>query len=143
MERVMTFVATKLKPRIGTEIQTDPQTLLSGRHAREIRELLELRGAIVFPRINLTDAQQVAFAATLGGVIDLGEKNVFKGTLDPALSNRAYNLLGTFIWHVDGFGDDVPALASMISARRLSQIGGQTEFANTYAAYEDLPDEKK
>jgi alpha-ketoglutarate-dependent taurine dioxygenase len=139
----MTFSATDLKPRIGTRIESDPETLTSGRHAKAIRELLELRGAVVFPNVSLTDEQQVQFAATLGDVVPLGEKNIFKVTLDPALSNQAYNLLGTFIWHVDGFGDDVPPLASMISARKLSQIGGQTEFANTYAAYEDLPDEKK
>jgi alpha-ketoglutarate-dependent taurine dioxygenase len=27
----------------------------------------------------------------------------------------------------------------MLSARRLSARGGQTEFANTYASFEDLP----
>jgi alpha-ketoglutarate-dependent taurine dioxygenase len=139
----MTFAATNLKPRIGTKIETDAETLVSGKHAKEIRELLELRGAIVFPRVNLPDEQQVGFAATLGGVVDMGEKNIFKVTLDPKQSNQAYNLLGTFIWHVDGFSDDVPCLASMISARRLSPIGGQTEFANTYAAYDDLPEVRK
>jgi len=139
----MTFVATNLKPRIGVAIESDVETLVGGKHAREIRELLERRGAIVFPRITMTDEEQVQFAATLGDVIDLGEKNIFKVTLDPKESEQAYNLLGTFIWHVDGFSDDVPSLASMISARRLSPIGGQTEFANTYAAYEDLPEAKK
>jgi alpha-ketoglutarate-dependent taurine dioxygenase len=139
----MPFAARDLKPRIGVEIQSDVDTLVSGRQAAQIRELLEQRGAIVFPRIEMTDEEQVTFAATLGGVIDMGEKNIFKVTLDPKESDQAYNLLGTFIWHVDGFSDDVPSLASMISARRLSPIGGQTEFANTYAAFDDLPEEKK
>jgi alpha-ketoglutarate-dependent taurine dioxygenase len=47
------------------------------------------------------------------------------------------------LWHIDGFGDDVPTLASMLSARKLSSVGGQTEFANTYAAFEDLPEKRK
>jgi alpha-ketoglutarate-dependent taurine dioxygenase len=34
----------------------------------------------------------------------------------------------------------VPSRASLLSARKLSETGGETEFANTYAAWEDLPD---
>ena len=47
------------------------------------------------------------------------------------------------LWHIDGFSDDLPARGSILSARKLSDIGGQTEFANTYAAYDDLPESKK
>jgi alpha-ketoglutarate-dependent taurine dioxygenase len=139
----MTFAASNVSPRIGTQIDSDPQTLLSGGHAREIRELLEQRGVIVIRRINLTDAQQLAFARTLGGVIDQGEKGIFKVTLDTKVNVMADYLRGTVLWHIDGFSDDVPTLASMLSARRLSAVGGQTEFANTYAAYDDLPEERK
>ncbi|MDB5726413.1 MAG: tfdA 1 [Novosphingobium sp.] len=31
----------------------------------------------------------------------------------------------------------------MLSPRKLSETGGQTEFANNYAAYEDLPENEK
>jgi alpha-ketoglutarate-dependent taurine dioxygenase len=34
---------------------------------------------------------------------------------------------------------DTPVLASIMSARRLAPVGGETEFSNTYAAYEQLP----
>src|SRR5262249_37869601 len=45
----------------------------------------------------------------------------------------------TIEWHIDGlFDDGPPAKATMLSARRLSDSGGQTEFCNTYAAYDDL-----
>ena len=136
----MTFAARNITPRIGVAIDSDPETLSGGRHATEIRELLEQRGAVVFPRINLTDEQQIVFARTLGGVIEQGEKGIFKVTLDTKENVMADYLRGTVLWHIDGFGDDIPTLASMLSARRISPVGGQTEFANTYAAFDDLPE---
>ncbi|MGK2909542.1 MAG: TauD/TfdA dioxygenase family protein [Sphingobium sp.] len=38
---------------------------------------------------------------------------------------------------------DVPIFASLMSSRKLSDTGGQTEFSNTYAAYDDLPEAEK
>jgi alpha-ketoglutarate-dependent taurine dioxygenase len=139
----MTFSARNLTPKIGVEFKSDPDTLMRGTHAAKIRELLEQRGAIVIPTINLTDEQQVVFARTLGGVIEQGEKGIFKVTLDTKENVMADYLRGTVLWHIDGFSDDVPTLASMLSARKLSAVGGQTEFANTYAAFEDLPAERR
>jgi alpha-ketoglutarate-dependent taurine dioxygenase len=52
-------------------------------------------------------------------------------------------LKGTFYWHIDGATDAVPARATMLTAKRLAPTGGQTEFCNTYAAYDDLPADKK
>ena len=37
----MTLTTRNLTPRIATEIRNDKQTLLSGAHATQIRELLE------------------------------------------------------------------------------------------------------
>jgi alpha-ketoglutarate-dependent taurine dioxygenase len=139
----MTFAAKHLTPRIGTQIDSDVETLMSGSHSKEIRGLLEQRGVLVFRRVDLTDEQQIMFARTLGGVIEQGEKGIFKVTLDPKENVMADYLRGTILWHIDGFSDDVPTLASMLSARRLSSVGGQTEFANTYAAFDDLPEARK
>jgi alpha-ketoglutarate-dependent taurine dioxygenase len=44
---------------------------------------------------------------------------------------------------MDGTHDTVPVFASLLSGRILSTEGGQTYFANSYAAYEALPAEKK
>jgi len=49
----------------------------------------------------------------------------------------------TFFWHIDRTDLDVPTLASILSAKVLTPTGGQTEFVNTYAAYDDLPSEVK
>ena len=60
----------------------------------------------------------------------------------PRRPPRRY-LLGTFYWHIDGAQDDVPTKATMLSAHVISSKGGETEFASTYAAYDDLGDEEK
>jgi alpha-ketoglutarate-dependent taurine dioxygenase len=137
------FAASDITPRIATRIEADKETLISGAKAAEIRELLELRGALVFPQIGLTDEEQLAFSRTLGDIVPQGEKGIYKVTLDPKVTATAEYLRGTVLWHFDGFSDDVPARGSILSARKLSDVGGQTEFANTYAAYDDLPDERK
>jgi len=49
------FVVSDMAPLIGSAIRTDKDTLLSGRKAKEIREILERRGVIVFPQIGLSD----------------------------------------------------------------------------------------
>ena len=72
-----------LTPRIGSEIRTGVQTLLGGVHAGEIRALLEARGILAFPELRLTDQQQVSFTKTLGAIVDEGENNIYKITMDP------------------------------------------------------------
>jgi alpha-ketoglutarate-dependent taurine dioxygenase len=141
--RAVTFVTGDISPRIGARIETDKQTLLSGARAAEIRELLEFRGILVFPQINLTDDEQLRFSRTLGEIVPQGEKGIYKVTLDSRITPTAEYLRGTVLWHIDGFSDDLPARGSILSARKLSAIGGQTEFANTYAAYDDLNEERQ
>src|SRR5690606_26540348 len=52
-------------------------------------------------------------------------------------------LKGSWYWHLDGTMNEVPILASILSAKVLSPVGGNTEFCNTYAAWEHLSDEDK
>lgn len=140
----MSFTATNLNPVIGTAVGIDKAALSSGVHAAELRRLLEQRGVLIFREAQLTDEQQVKVAASMGKVRQEGKDGIFKVTLDPAENARAEYLIGAFNWHIDGTHDDVPCLASLLSGRKLSPAGGQTEFANTYAAYEELSgDEKK
>jgi len=140
------YTATSMTPRIGTAIRADVETLLSGEIAGNIRELLEQRGVLVFPEVSLSDAQQVAFTKTLGtfareGVGD--DESIYKITMDTRENANAEYLKGAFYWHIDGTMSDVPILASILSGRRLAPTGGQTEFCNTYAAYDDLPEDEK
>jgi len=139
----VTLTAINLTPRIGTEIRASRETLLGGAEAAEIRRLLEDRGIIAFRELNFDGEQQVAFAKTLGEVIPQGEKGIYKVTLDKKENMQADYLRGAFYWHIDGSTDDTPTRASLLSARKLAPVGGHTEFANTYAAYDALPEDEK
>lgn len=52
-------------------------------------------------------------------------------------------LKGSFLWHIDGTHDKIPPFATMLSAKIVSQTGGQTAFANSYMAYDALSDDMK
>jgi alpha-ketoglutarate-dependent taurine dioxygenase len=133
----------QLAPRIGTAIAASKETLLSGVLAKEIRSMLEERGVLAFPQINLSDEEQVAFTRTLGQLVEEGEGGIYKITMDPMENVQAEYLKAAFFWHIDGTTLDVPIFASVMSARALSQTGGETMFSNTYAAYDDLPASEK
>ena len=134
----------EIKPKIGTEILADKESLLSGAYATQIRELLEQRGVLVFPKLNFTDDEQLAFTRTLGTVArERTGEEVFPISLDPKSSEGVDYLKGSLYWHLDGTMQPKPILASLLSAKVLSPTGGNTEFANTYAAYDDLPEEEK
>jgi alpha-ketoglutarate-dependent taurine dioxygenase len=139
------YTVRALTPDIGSVITADIDTLLSGKIARDVRALLDERGVILFSELHLTDDQQVAFTKTLGTYKpEPGSTNgVFKVTMDPMADGYAYYNQASFYWHVDGTMNDVPIHASLLSAHRVSPTGGETEFANTYAAYDALSEDDK
>ena len=140
----MTLRTTNLTPRIGTRIDTDAATLVSGTAANEIRALLEQRGVILFRGLDINDEQQLAFTRTLGPTGDQDVGQIYKVTFDKSENptHADYNY-GNFSWHIDRTDTDLPPFASILTAKRLAPSGGETEFANTYAAYEDLPEADK
>ncbi len=134
-----------IKPRIGSEVRAGKDDLLSGEYAGVIRELLEQRGVLVFPQIAFSDEEQIAFTETLGTFApeSVGEK-LYKVSLDTAVNKQADYLKGSLYWHLDGTMNDVPILASLLQSVSLGNPDeGDTEFCNTYAAYDDLSDEDK
>lgn len=139
----MPFEVKLLKEDIGAEILTDAETLAHPEIAAEVRSLLIDRGVLVFRQLNLSDEEQVALAHRMGKVRDEGENGIYKVTLDTKANASADYLKGSFFWHMDGTHDDTPIFASLLSARKLSDVGGQTEFANTCRAYETLAPELK
>jgi alpha-ketoglutarate-dependent taurine dioxygenase len=127
-------------PRIGSLIEMDAAALASGRHAAEIMDLLERRGVVVFHGLHLNDEQQLAISRTLGEIVPLRDKGLLPITLDKKVDAFAAEYLnGSFLWHFDGASDDIPPRAAILNAKKLSASGGQTEFCNSYAAWEELP----
>jgi alpha-ketoglutarate-dependent taurine dioxygenase len=145
----MALTAIDLKPKIGSELKSDAKTLLDGSHTQEIRDLLVKRGVIIMRDIDLNDDQQRAFTRSLGDlrlgtVKKEGDEGLMKVTMDASVNPEYAEFFpGTFFWHMDGTYDAVPPFATVLTPRVLSKEGGETEFANTYAAYEDLPADEK
>lgn len=137
------------KPRIGATVHVDRAHLFDADVAQACLAALEERGVLVFPQINLSDEEQIAFTDALGERVSFtknapggsaAEQDVYKITLDPAVNQHTEYVLGTFFWHVDGATMDMPLpKATLLSGRVLSEKGGQTEFCNLYAAYNQLP----
>ena len=149
MQRVSAGVAGALEsrtiaPLIGSQVLASKQELLSGRHAAALRELLEQRGVLVFPRLDLSEAEHIAITRTLGTYAsDTADESSTAISLDPDAGSNADYTRASFFWHFDGYMNDVPVLASIMCARRLAPEGGRTEFANTYAAWDALPNDRK
>jgi alpha-ketoglutarate-dependent taurine dioxygenase len=142
------LAAEEIKPRIGSRVLTGKDDLLSGRFTDEINELLEQRGVLVFPQVHFTDEEQVRFTNLLGGnATEIGVDGgaVFSISLDAKEHSRQVieYLKGSLFWHVDGTMNPVPIRGSILSSKVLATWGGNTEFANCYAAYDDLPDATK
>ena len=133
-----------LTPGIGSEIRTNIDTLLSGGEAERIRAILEQRGVVFFRGLEISDEHQVAIAKTLGNIVkNEGEDgSIYKISLDKNVNQRAEYLKGSLFWHFDGSLQPYPNLATLLRAMKLSETGGDTEFCNTYAAY-DLPEADK
>jgi alpha-ketoglutarate-dependent taurine dioxygenase len=149
----VTIEFESIKPHIGSTVHVDRARLFDEEVGRRCREVLEARTVLVFPRLNLTDAEQLAFTDLLGARVNLTSgavtdnaksEDVYQVTLDKTINRQPEYVLGTFFWHMDGVTVDMPPpMATLLSARKVSAKGGQTEFASTYAAYENLPESEK
>ena len=146
----MAVVTTeKLAPTVGAAIRgVDAERLLTDEALPAwTLEALEANGVLVFPELHIDDATQVAFSKKLGRVEtfrnDPVHPEIFRVTLDPSKNPSAPYLRGTFDWHIDGMTEDIPIMASILSAHAVAASGGETEFASTYAAYDHLSQDEQ
>ena len=105
---------------------------------------------IVFRDQKLTKQQQVAFSEQFGELEQHTLRNL--GTNDIPLVHVVTNmdddgnLLGRVkseSWHTDKSFRPAPSMATILHAVTLPPSGGDTVFANMYAAYEALPEAEK
>ena len=140
----MSFETVELSPRIGSQVKAPLEQLLDGSLARELRVLLEARGVLLFRGLDMSDEQQLQFGKTLGTPRHEHGTDITKVSSDKKTSPIfAEYTKGTYFFHFDDTYMQYPALASVLLARTIAPNGGQTEFANTYAIYEDLPEDEK
>ena len=138
----------KLTDTVGAEvIGVDRERLLGDPELPVlVMEALEERGVLVFRGLFLDDRTQVDFASMLGPVDARPNRPIPEITalaMDPNKSPIAAYIQGTFDWHIDGLTDDHPNRATILTAHAVADHGGETEFASSYAAYEDLDDSEK
>lgn len=144
----MTTVHFEPLSAIGAEVVGVRKDALleEGQLPAAIMNALEDEGVLVFRGLHLDDDTQVAFCRRLGAIVErAGPKpGIEIISLDPARSASAAYLRGTFDWHVDGATQNVPPnRATMLTAHVVAEEGGETEFASSYAAYDELSVEEK
>ncbi|MGO9152676.1 TauD/TfdA dioxygenase family protein [Mycobacterium sp.] len=144
----MPVTVNAITPAVGLEIigMTADQ-LVEPQTASEAQCALDEHGVVVYREINISDEQLVAFSRLLGKLVvqPTGEHHypeIQTITLDPAKTNAllASYRQGNFHWHIDGAIDEYPQKATLLTARAVDPAGGDTEFANIYAAYAALTD---
>ncbi|BBX83440.1 TauD/TfdA dioxygenase family protein [Mycolicibacterium aubagnense] len=114
--------------------------------AAAVLDALEDNGVLVFPGLHLDPDEQVAFSRRLGAVDHSSDGHhpvagIYPITLDTSKNASAAYLRATFDWHIDGctpIEDTYPQKATVLSAVAVAASGGETEFANSYDAYDEL-----
>ncbi len=123
---------------------------------------MDRHAVLVFPDQPLTDEQQMAFSRNFGALEDARGGNITRPEdrrlqvgmndvsnlgkdgwpMDRASRQRLFNL-GNMLWHSDSSFRAIPAKYSLLSARLVNPVGGNTEFADMRAAYDALDADTK
>jgi alpha-ketoglutarate-dependent taurine dioxygenase len=144
---VKTLEAKPLSETVGAEVRgVDRDRLL---HDPEVPvfvgDALEEHGVLLFRGIGVDDEEQVAFGRRLGDLVARPGHAIPEITVitQDAQNHLAAYFRGNVHWHIDGAMDEIPCKAGILSARVMAPGDGGTEFASTYAAYDDLDDDEK
>jgi len=139
-----TETAVEIRPltgAIGAEISgVDISKALTAQTVDEIRQALLAHLVIFLRDQDITPAQQLAFVSRFG------EPDIYpfvKGLDDypqitPVLKRPEETINFGGIWHSDTVYQAEPPMATVLYAKELPPIGGDTLFASQYQAYESL-----
>jgi alpha-ketoglutarate-dependent 2,4-dichlorophenoxyacetate dioxygenase len=145
-------------PSFAAEVgDIDLRQPLADEDLRAVRDAFAAYAVLVFPAQGLSAEQHLAFAANFGPVertVDAmaGKKlRLAQGISD--VSNldadgnlwktddrwREFQMMANRLWHTDSSFKAPSGYASLLYARSISPIGGNTEFADLRAAWDALP----
>ena len=118
---------------------------LSDSTLEELKSALGRYSVIFFRNQDLTPQQHIDLAERWGSI----NVNRFFKPLEgyPKIAqvikeaDQKENIGG--IWHTDPSYDEIPAMGSMLYARKVPEVGGDTLFSSMYLAYEALSDSMK
>jgi alpha-ketoglutarate-dependent 2,4-dichlorophenoxyacetate dioxygenase len=159
----MAISIRQLTPVFAGEVSgVDLTKPLTKEEAAAIEAGMDKYAVLVFHGQNLTDEQQQAFSRNFGQLEDArggnitkpGDKRLAEGMNDvsnlgkdgkplPKDSRQHLFNIGNMLWHSDSSFRAIPAKYSLLSCRVLNAKGGNTEFADMRAAYDDLDAETK
>jgi alpha-ketoglutarate-dependent 2,4-dichlorophenoxyacetate dioxygenase len=154
---------TPLHPLFAAEVDgVDLSRPLGDADRGALVDAIDRYSVLVFRNQPLTDDQQVEFAKRFGPLENYGSLNSRKRPMRLArpeiadvsnltTADRVYaptsrqrgNNLANQLWHTDSSFKTPPGHLSMLSAHAVPSWGGETQFADMRAAYDDLPDALK
>lgn len=140
-----TFEQIDVRPAgtaVGAFVDDVELATVDGARFAELRRALGEYGVLFFRGQELSPDDHLAFAERWGPI----NVNRFFGAVPthPAIAevrkepDQQINIGGG--WHTDHSYDQEPALGSVLVARELPELGGDTLFSSMYAAYEALSD---
>ena len=148
------FDTTPLHPVFGCEIIGLPleQAVMPDMFVHVQEAFLDYK-VILFRNVDLPPATQVEFARQFGEV-QIHPMHQYHGYGHPEIyllsnldeqgqPNGRHPDKGTLYWHTDGSWRERTGLATMMYSEICPKAGGETEFCDMYAAYENLSDEWK
>ncbi len=151
----MTLQTRSLHPAFGVEIVGVDVRRVDEATFAEIVTAFEEHSVLLFRGQRVGDDEQIDFSRRFGPlettirtiasqarvaseISNLANVDA-DGRLIPAGDRRNLFNAGNQMWHSDSSFKRVPALASLLAAREVPPVGGETEFASTRVAYAALP----
>jgi alpha-ketoglutarate-dependent 2,4-dichlorophenoxyacetate dioxygenase len=153
-------VVTPLHPLFVAKItEVDLSKAIGKDIQRAIEHAMDAYAVCVLPAQYLTDEQQIAFSCLYGPlevqpvftlnrrlehreIFDVSNLDTDGGILNENDGRSAF-MRGNQLWHTDSSFRQESATWSMLHAKVIPPEGGHTEFADTRAAYDALPDAMK
>jgi alpha-ketoglutarate-dependent 2,4-dichlorophenoxyacetate dioxygenase len=149
---------TPLGPGFGAEVKGASliDVASSDSAYRRVRAAFEEHSLLLFRDQHASDDLQAAFSRAFGPLELVKTGSVGAGTFYSRLNNLAADgsvvpdshrqtlvARANQLWHTDSSFKKTPALASVLSARTLPKLGGETEFVSMRLAWERLPSERQ
>ena len=141
-----TINATPTSREVGAEIGgVDIAAGINDEQFSEIRQAFSDYGVIFFRDQDITPDQHIEFAQRWGEInVNRFFQPVDTHPLIAEVRKEAHqkHSIGS-TWHTDHSYDQIPAMGSILYAREVPKLGGDTLFSSMYAAYEELSEGMK
>jgi alpha-ketoglutarate-dependent taurine dioxygenase len=137
---------------LGARVLVSPDHVLDDGVPERILEALDQYGVLLFPEIHLPDDSMVALTGRLGPMVaatvtadgsDQSDLGIYRIALDKQEQNHLDYVRGNDYWHMDGTSYAVPGKGTLLKCESPPASGGETDFANLYAAWDALPADRQ